>query len=311
MKRLTMLIATSALITATAAPVSGEVNVSYLYNLSDFNGVVPYTTPRIYVDDRYQETYVVSGNTVKVFNSSCMETYRFDFDATDGGIIDLTTDENGRILLLTYRDGQAKIIVCNYRGERESFITVSGLPEDFGQFTPNRIFNRNGDLYLASYTDMKVAMTDRNGSFIKGIDLAPLLKSEGEEASDQDTDIGSLNFTPSGEILVSMPIIGRIYRISADSTVQGFGKRGSAPGRFGVPSGVAGDAEGNIYVADRLRCVVLIFDKDFKFVKEFGFRGYSPGRLIIPSEIALDRSSRIYVTQQLNRGVSVYQVKTN
>jgi hypothetical protein len=260
------------------------------------------------VDDRYQETYVASGNTIKVFNSSCMEVYRFDVDGNEGNVLDLTTDEKGRILILTYRGSETKIIVCNYRGEQESYLQMSGLPADYNGFTPNRIFNRNGEFYLVSYGSKKIAVTDMNGAFIRGIDLSANLKSdEQNEKKEDDLEIGSISFTADGDILLSLPVRARIYRIAKDGSAQNFGKRGSAPGRFGVPSGVAADSKGNIYVSDRLRCVVIVFDKNLKFVREFGFRGFGPGNLIIPNELSMDKNNRIYVTQQLNRGVSVYQ----
>lgn len=309
MRRLIMLMAASALMTAATMPAMGEVKVSYLYNLSDFNGVVPYTSPRVYIDDRYQETYVVSGNTVKVFNASCMEIFRFDVDTNDGSIMDLTTDEKGRIMILTYRGTESRIITCNYRGEREGQIEVTGLTSEFSGFTPNRIFNRNGELYLASYAAKRIAVIDADGAFIRGIDMAAGLKGDEEdEKKGEDMEIGSMNFTPEGDLLVSLPVRARIFRITKDGVSQNFGKRGSAPGRFGVPSGVAADSNGNIYVSDRLRCVVIVFDKNLKFIREFGFRGFGPGNLIIPNELTMDKSNRIYVTQQLNRGVSVYQI---
>jgi len=91
--------------------------------------------------------------------------------------------------------------------------------------------------------------------------------------------------------------------------VRSFGKRGSSPGRFGVPAAITYDNKGNLLVTDKLRSVVIIFDKKFKFLKEFGFRGLAPGNLVVPHDIAVDNRDRAYVSQLRGRGVSVYQLR--
>jgi hypothetical protein len=72
--------------------------------------------------------------------------------------------------------------------------------------------------------------------------------------------------------------------------------------------GIVADERGNYYVADRLRCVVLIFDKDFRFQKEFGYRGANPENLIGPRNLVLDTGGRLYVSQLRSRGVSVFKI---
>ena len=96
----------------------------------------------------------------------------------------------------------------------------------------------------------------------------------------------------------------------ASGKVRAFGTRGSSPGKFNVVSGIAADDNGNIYVADTLRCVVMIFDREFNFRTEFGYRGLEPGNLIAPMELTVD-SDRVYVAQTRSRGVSVFRVFTN
>ena len=82
---------------------------------------------------------------------------------------------------------------------------------------------------------------------------------------------------------------------------------GSGPGNFGVISGVATDAEGNYLVADRLRSVISVSDKIFRFVKEFGQRtGSFPG-FVRPGQIEMV-AGRLYVSQLASRGVSVFSV---
>jgi len=68
------------------------------------------------------------------------------------------------------------------------------------------------------------------------------------------------------------------------------------------------DDQGYYYVADRLKSVVLIFDKDFNFQTEFGYRGFKPQNLIGPRNLGLDQNGRLYVSQLSNRGVSVFKI---
>ena len=63
---------------------------------------------------------------------------------------------------------------------------------------------------------------------------------------------------------------------------------------------------GYIYVADRLRSVVLVFDHNFVFQTEFGYRGGQPSNLIVPDDLAIDARGNVYVAQAANRGVSVF-----
>ena len=71
-------------------------------------------------------------------------------------------------------------------------------------------------------------------------------------------------------------------------------------------AGIAIDSKGNLLVADKLRCVVMAFDKDFTFVSEFGYRGTRPQNLIVPDDVAIDQKDRVYVSQGRQRGVSVF-----
>jgi DNA-binding beta-propeller fold protein YncE len=73
-----------------------------------------------------------------------------------------------------------------------------------------------------------------------------------------------------------------------------------------VAAGVAGDDKGNLFVADKGRNVVMMFDKDHQFVAEFGEYGDRPENLVRPEQVAWSPAGKLYVTQMRNRGVSVF-----
>lgn len=285
---------------------TGDFKVTYLYNLSDFTGTIPYSLAKIALDATARETYVISGETVKVFNNSGMEVFRFTNTMESGIVYDAAIDDQGRILVLAYNNGMPGLTLCNYRAEPIKPVEFKGLPEKLAGFKPNRIMLKDGKINLVSLSFMMIVVLDNEGNYLKHTDLAEAAGVKDEDRLNMG--IGAVAFDSDGSVLFTMPVIGRVFRIAADGTVESFGKRGSAPGKFGVPTGITADGLGNYYISDKLRCAILVFDRQFKFIYEFGGRGDAPGSLVGPDDLAIDAEGKLYVGQLGNRGVSVFKV---
>jgi hypothetical protein len=259
--------------------------------------------------------YVVERGIVRVFNDSGMEFFWFGDNPELESIYDLAVDEKGGVSLLSFNfthpeDPKYFLIHCNFRGDVKEKRTVTGLPVEFSRFFPNYMFYRDGKFLFLSSSKMQVVVTDRNGVFQKGYDLADTL--EIPEKDRPDTEIFGFNLDADGNMLFTVPVLFKAYMVTPEGKLAGsFGKAGSAPGMFGVVSGIARDDQGNYLVIERLRSVVMVFDKEFRFLQEFGYRGDKPANLIRPSELALGNAGRLYVTQVRNRGVSVFNVTIN
>jgi hypothetical protein len=289
---------------------AGEYTARFLYTLSDFSGTKPFSSARINQDPVKQEIYAMVGEAVSVFNTSGMEVYRFDYDPTIGIVSDVAVLGNGQLAMLASKGPLTRLVRCSFRGEPLGTIELSGLPADFAAFSPNRVFARDGKIYQVSYTAMQIVISDEQGAFITGVDLAKGLGMSEKERDESGLGGGAIDH--DGGFLFTIPASAKVYLISADGKQRVFGKRGSAPGRFGVVTGIAVDRDGNILVVDKLRCVVMIFDRtNFTLIKEFGNRGFQPGNLIGPDDILVDKQNRAYVSSLRKRGISVYQLSSN
>lgn len=303
------------LMMASSASVGAEVRASYLYNLSSFTGTIPYSWVQLAIDTEKNEVYVCDGTdkSVKIFNENGMEIYNFgeDSDLGDLNKTHLALEKDGNILLLSYKyDVTGKrysIIRCNYRGDVISKFEPQNLPSAFSGFSPSRIVYREERLYLIDKNQMKVILTDMNGVYQNCYDLAALLGFD--EKKRANTGIVGFSVDKEGNIFFTIPVQFEAYKLSPDGKIISFGQRGSAPGKFNIVGDIVSDDKGYLYLTDTLRCVVMVFDKDFRFLKEFGYRGYGPGNLIAPMELTVDNRGRIYVSQSARRGVSVFQVK--
>lgn len=69
----------------------------------------------------------------------------------------------------------------------------------------------------------------------------------------------------------------------------------TTPGDFALPSFVAVDKEGNVYVTDTLNFRVEIFDADGNFISQFGKHCDSPGCFARPKGLATDSDGHIWV----------------
>ncbi len=298
-------------LTCSLPVLAEEIKASYLYTLSDFNGPLPYNWVSLAADPQRRETYVAdpSDKTVRVFNESGMEVYRFGDNGELGNITAVAVAGNGDIYVLSRVNGAYGIIRANFRGDPQGKLELKNLPPEFtADFVPDFIIHRDGHLYLIDRNFMKVAITDLYGAFETGYDLGAILGFDDKKRRDS----GLVGFTVDrqGNFLFTIPAYFSAYIMTPDKKVRQFGTRGSSPGKFNIVSGIAADDRGNIYVTDTLRCVVIAFDKDLNFRTEFGYRGLDPGNLIAPMELVVN-NDRVYVSQSRSRGVSVYRIFTN
>lgn len=286
---------------------AAEYTAEFLYTLSDFSGTKPFSSARMNLDAEKNEIYVMAGEAVYIFNAGGMEVFRFDYDPNIGLVSDVAVLSNGQLALLTSKGTKSSILRCNFRAEPLGPILLSGLPPEFSNFTPDRIHSRAGLIYVTGFSAMKVIVTDEQGKFIRGVDLAKELGMSEKER--EETGLGGFALDHAGNFLLTIPALARVNIISADGKTRLFGKRGSAPGRFGVVMGIAVDRDGNLLVVDKLRSVVMVFEPvNFNLVKEFGSRGFRPGNLIGPDDILVDGQNRAYVSSLRKRGINVYQL---
>jgi hypothetical protein len=239
---------------------------------------------------------------VRVFNASGMEVFSFGDDLDLGGILDATADANGDIVLLSYKQ-RALVTRCDFRGVKIGQIEITNLPAGVA-FHANRLIVRNGLFYFADLAASSVTITDPAGKcrqyieFPRQIGVADVQRAGAE----------MMGFTVDrdGAVFFTMPTLFKAYKYSPDGKLSAFGIPGSSAGRFGIVSGIATDSRGNVLVSDKLRSVVMVFDKDYRFLIEFGYRGVGPGNLIVPDSLAVDRKDRVYVSQGRRRGISVF-----
>jgi hypothetical protein len=288
--------------------VMGAVEVSFLYRLSDFSGPIPFHWATVHTDAERNEIYVVDPHErdVRVFNDSGMEVFRFGDDGTLGSVADVVVEKEGNILVISRRDGRTSLTVCNFRGEPGSELNLRNVPPDFIPFSPDNIAYRAGRVYLLDRQALKIVVIDEEGLFRQGYDVGAILGiKEGKRA---ETEMAGFSIDSQGNILFTIPVKFTAYKLSPDGTIHSFGTPGSAPGKFGVVGDIVADEADYYYVADRLRSVVLIFDRDFRFIREFGYRGGRPMNLIGPRHLVLDPKGRLYVSQLRYRGVSVFKI---
>jgi len=100
----------------------------------------------------------------------------------------------------------------------------------------------------------------------------PGVGAEGPDTFNQPADVV---VAPNGDIFVAdghddEGVNGRIVKFSKDGTfIKTWGTRGSAPGEFVAPHGLAFDSKGRLFVADRANNRIQIFDQDGKFLEEW------------------------------------------
>jgi DNA-binding beta-propeller fold protein YncE len=291
------------------------VDVQYRFNLADFSGTVKSFQAKVAVSRMTNEVFVFDprDKDIRIFNDNGIEIFRLGEENEFAWALDFTVDDKSNIYVL-FPDLQDKgIAKYNFRGDPLDRIELQGIPSQFANLKPGKIVFRRDRLYLIELSTMRIVVIDMQGNYQAGYFPLPDVQEAAETGPGRKLkevllDMFGFDVDDHGNMYFTVPVIASVFRYSPDGQLERFGKAGSSPGQFGVVAGIAVDEQGNMYLADKLRCVVMVYDKDFNFINEFGFRGYRPSNLIVPSDVAV-ANGNIFVSQAANRGVSVFRVR--
>jgi DNA-binding beta-propeller fold protein YncE len=316
---------TSLLALLMVLPVNlalAEVTASFRYSLSNFEGPVLSQWAKLTVDSQRNEIYALHQrkNDIRIFDEHGMEI--FVFAEGFGSAADIAIGEDGDIFVLSRGYQTSTVHLLNFRGEEVAEISLQNVPSTFSKFAADRLVHRNSSLYLVDSGSMRVLVVDEAGRFEKSYDLSRVIKpfvpredrqrelsiSDWRKRKLEDIDLNGFTVDNEGNIFFTVPVLFSAFKLSPRGELRRFGKSGSAKGKFGVVSGIATDDMGYIYVSDRLRSVVMVFDRNMIFQTEFGYRGNQPSNLLVPDDLAIDSLGNVYVGQAANRGVSVFKV---
>lgn len=305
------LAASAALLALSVVPAFSEpADVVYRHDLADFTGTIPTSDARVVADPPRSEVYTLYGNEVRVFNDAGMEIYRFTVDLETGRLVDLAVEQDGDLLMLVYESFAGEgtknwsLLRADFRGRPQARIDIdrSGAAE---RLLPNRLLLRGGAIWLVSLNQMLAAVVSGDGRLERTLDLFAIAGLD--EKDRNSTEVSGFDVAADGSVVFAVPVQFRVYSLDPDGSVRAFGRAGSAAGNFGVVGAVVIDGEGNLFVSDRLRSVVMVFTREFRFLREFG-RTANREWLARPGAMALDPAGRLYVSQVRNRGVAVFAI---
>jgi len=214
-----------------------------------------------------------------------------------GGVIAVTPDRDGKSIWAFERCGSGNCLNSDLPAVLE-FDPGGKLVKSFGAgmfvFPHGIAIDKDDNIYVA----------DANGKNGKG-DVVVKFSPEGKvlmtlghpgmpgEAPGYFDRPSAVAVAPGGTIFVADGHGGdsnaRIVKISPDGKiVKTWGKKGSGPGEFNEPHGIALDSAGRVFVADRVNSRIQIFDPDGKFLAEWKQFGR-------PSAVFIDENDVLYV----------------
>lgn len=102
-----------------------------------------------------------------------------------------------------------------------------------------------------------------------------------------------------------------VVNTANDVVLREWGGKGTGPGQFDNPKGMAIGPNGLLYVSDGYNSRVQVFDQDGTYLSEWGSWGQGPGEFRLTGGLAVDAAGRVYVGDLRNDRVQVFDAEGN
>ncbi len=243
----------------------------------------------LYIDRKKQYYYVVdSGNNrILSFNSdgellhilNAGKALKIPYSMT-------RTDDKG--LWITEK-GKNSLSYIDFQNKK----VIPHILRNYGRVVyPDRVREKSGKLFV---------LDKRSGSIIEYSRKLAVKRT----FACNDCSSGFVDFTFKGNTLWALDLMARsVYRFSADGRQKKIIRLGN---QVTFPVSLAIGPSGFLYVLDRHRRDIAVYDKNGEFKYHFLRKGITRGRLYYPIALRFDPWGRLCVVDEGNARVEVYR----
>ncbi|MGC2063432.1 MAG: 6-bladed beta-propeller [Thermodesulfovibrionales bacterium] len=98
----------------------------------------------------------------------------------------------------------------------------------------------------------------------------------------------------------------KVFDKKTGAQIKEFGRQGEPTEMLAMPTNLAFDSDGYLYVSDAGRFQVVKFDRDGHFISAIGKIGANPAHFARPRGVAFDRDNRMYVVDAAFNNVQMF-----
>jgi len=196
-----------------------------------------------------------------------------------------------------------KIYVCDTNAgvdvldlKNKSFGTLKGAVGSGKLSQPVNIsIEPDGSKYVADPVRGQIVVFDRNDEFVRAY---------GTPGAWRPVDVAPLQ----DRLYVADPENGlvKVFDKQSGAMIKTIGDKGPPAERLDLPTNLAFDRDGYLYVTDVGRFQVVKFDRDGHFKATFGRPGDNLGHFARPRGIAIDREDRLYAVDAAFNNVQIF-----
>jgi sugar lactone lactonase YvrE len=186
---------------------------------------------------------------------------------------------------------KGKIYVCDTNAtvmvfdlEKRSYGPLQGAMGPGKLLQPLNIsIDRDGNKYVSDTVRQQVVVFDNNDKYARVFGLPGAWKPVDALVFEDKLYVADIK---NGEIHVLDKTTGNPFKR--------FGKKGEAEENLSLPTNLAFDRDGILYVSDAGRFQIVKYDRDGHFLGAIGKLGSNPGAFARPRGLATDREKRLY-----------------